>query len=164
MLLKLGVEHESFYHHSLHRQQAKYAKIKKVIMFKREQKTNISINPYSWALTNLCATDGVLTQVDPWRLAILQAACWDIWKQILQTFVFAVDLHSWDTYRKACASFLPALADELEEPGDGTGRNAKALRRAVFANHGVRLACWGGESKLLILAAYWQSLCILVYA
>lgn len=118
------------------------------------QKITRTIMP--WALTNLCATDGVFAQVDPWRLAILQTACWDIREQILQTFFFAVDLDSRDTYRKTCASFLPTLTDELEEPGDGTGRNAKALRRAVFANHGVRLAWWGGESKLLILAVYWE--------
>lgn len=85
----------------------------------------------SCQVTDLCAADGVLTQVDTRRLAVLQTACGDIRKQVLQALVLAVDFHGRHPYREASASLLLALVDELEQPGDGTGRNAKVLHGAV---------------------------------
>ncbi len=45
-------------------------------------------------VTDLCAANGVFTQVDTRRLAVLQTSCGHIRKQVLQALVLSVYFHS----------------------------------------------------------------------
>lgn len=63
-------------------------------------------------------------------------------------FELNTHLHRRDSNRETSSSFLPALIDEFEQPGDGAGNHTQSLERVVTANHGVGFTCeWGVEHR-----------------
>ena len=90
--------------------------------------------------------DGVLPQVHTRRLGVLEAAGGHLGQQVPQALVPAAHLHGRDADGEARARPLLALVQEPEEPGDGAGHDAQALRRAVPPDHGEGLA-WGPRAR-----------------